>query len=399
MSELTRSVRLGVLAAPGLPEEVTARIADDLAEDLRKAYGALGWLTEFVVDRLALPPAPTTELIDAARRALLERGWDLAVVVTDLPLRLGRRPVSRHVSRTHGVALVSLPALGLLHLKQRLRQALSETAGELIGEAGSLREITAEADDHVSGLLYAPTVVFGHLRLTAGMVRANRPWRFAAKLYGVLAAALAAGAYAIVASDIWRISAALGWWRLAAVCLVSLTVTIVSVIVAHELWEHARDPRVRAQVLLFNVATALTVTIGIASLYAALLILIFAGEALVLTGPVLAQRSAATPRRATTSPSPGSQPPSAPSPAHSAPHSNRMQRSAKPPTRVPRCGRTWISRRNSGYLPPVPRTRDGARFRREHGRSLGSSRKDPAREDVFFAGEGVRRGRAAVGAP
>ena len=289
MSELTRSVRLGVLAAPGLPEEVTARIADDLAEDLRKAYGALGWHTEFVVDRLALPPAPTTELIDAARRALLERGWDLAVVVTDLPLRLGGRPVARHISRTHGVALVSLPALGLLHLKQRLRQALSETAGELIGDAGSLREIAPEADDHVSGLLYAPTVVFGHLRLTAGMVRANRPWRFAAKLYGVLAAALGAGAYAVVASDIWRISAALGWWRLAAVCLVSLTVTIVAVIVAHELWEHARDPRVRAQVLLFNVTTVLTVTIGIASLYAALLILIFAGASLVLSGPVLAE--------------------------------------------------------------------------------------------------------------
>ena len=277
-----------MLAAPGLPEEVAARVADDLAEDLRKAYGAFGWHTEFVVDRLALPPAPTTELIDAARRALLERGWDLAIVVTDLPLRLGSRPVSRHISRTHGVALVSLPALGLLHLKQRLRQALSEIAGELIGAAGSLREIAAE-DEHVSGLLYAPTVVFGHLRLMVGMVRANRPWRFAAKLYGVLVAALAAGAYGIVASDIWRISAALGWWRLAALCLVSLTVTIVAVIVAHELWEHARDPRVRAQVLLFNVTTALTVTIGIASLYAALLILIFAGAALVLTGPVLAE--------------------------------------------------------------------------------------------------------------
>ena len=74
MSDPERSVRLGVLAAPGLPEDVTARIADDLAEDLREAYGSLGWHTELVVNRLAVPPAPTTELIDAARRALLAAG-------------------------------------------------------------------------------------------------------------------------------------------------------------------------------------------------------------------------------------------------------------------------------------------------------------------------------------
>ena len=200
MSNPERSVRLGVLAAPGLPEDVTARIADDLAEDLREAYGSLGWHTEFVVDPLAVPPAPTTELIDAARRALLAQGWDLAVVVTDMPMRLGGRPVARHVSRTHGVALVSLPALGLLHLKRRLRQVLSETAGELIGAASSLREIAADADDQTSGLRYVPAVILGHVRLLFGMVRANRPWRFTAKLYGVLAAALAAGAYGIVAS-------------------------------------------------------------------------------------------------------------------------------------------------------------------------------------------------------
>jgi hypothetical protein len=284
-----RSVRLGVLAAPGLPEEVTAKIADDLAEDLREAYGMLGWRTEFVVDRLAVPPASTTELVDAARRALLERGWDLAVVVTDLPLRLGRRPVSRHVSRTHGVALVSLPALGALHLTRRLRRVLRELAGELVGAGSSLREIAAEADDELSTLSYVPAVIFGHLRLLIGMVRANRPWRFATRLYGVLAAALAAGAYGIVASDIWRLSAALDWWRLAVLCLVSVAVTIVAVIVAHELWERAPDARVRAQVLLFNVTTVLTVAIGIASLYAALFVLVLAGAALVITAPVLGE--------------------------------------------------------------------------------------------------------------
>ena len=41
----------------------------------------------FEVDRLVEPPALTTDLIDAARRKLLERGWVLAVVVTDLPLK------------------------------------------------------------------------------------------------------------------------------------------------------------------------------------------------------------------------------------------------------------------------------------------------------------------------
>ena len=259
--EPDRSVGLGVLVAPGLPEEVSAGIADDLAEDLREAHGALGWRTEFVVDRLAAPPAETAELIEAARRALLERGWDFAVVVTDLPLRHGSRPVSRHVSRTHGVALVSLPALGALHLKRRLRRVLRELAGELVGAGRSLRAVAADADD-VSRFPYVPTVIFGHLRLLAGMVRANRPWRLAARLYGVLAAAFAAGAYGIVASDMWRLSAALSWWRLLAVCLASLAVTIVAVIVAHELWERAPDARVRAQVLLFNVTTVLTVTIG-----------------------------------------------------------------------------------------------------------------------------------------
>jgi hypothetical protein len=261
-----------VLVAPGLPEEVSTRIADDLAEDLRETHGAFGWRTEFVADRLAVPPAETTQLVEAARRALLERGWDFTVVVTDLPLRHGSRPVSRHVSRTHGVALVSLPALGPLHLKRRLRRVFRELAGELVGTGSSLREIAAD-DEDVSRLPYVPTLILGHLRLLAGMVRANRPWRLAARLYGVLAAAFAAGAYGILASDMWRLSAALSWWRLLAVCIASLAVTIVAVIVAHELWERAPDPRARAQVLLFNVTTALTVTIGIASLYAALFVL------------------------------------------------------------------------------------------------------------------------------
>jgi hypothetical protein len=83
---------------------------DELVEDLRERHGAIDWWTELLVDRLVNPPAPTTEILDAARRRLLEGDWDLGVVVTDLPLRLGRRPVSRHVSPTHGLAGPQRPA-------------------------------------------------------------------------------------------------------------------------------------------------------------------------------------------------------------------------------------------------------------------------------------------------
>ena len=50
---------------------------------------------------------------------LLDRGWHLTVCVTDLPLQTARRPVIAHVSTTHGVAVLSMPALGPVSVRKR----------------------------------------------------------------------------------------------------------------------------------------------------------------------------------------------------------------------------------------------------------------------------------------
>lgn len=282
---------LGVVVAPGLAQEVTARIAAELLEDLRERYDSVGWRTELEVDRLVVPPAQLTEILAAGRRKLLDRDWDLGVVVTDLPLKVGGRPVSRHLSPTHRLAVLSLPALGAIHLRPRLRHALVQLVGELAGpdagerwEGSVLRELATGTVDrpHRLGLLYIPAVLAGRLRLLLGMIRANRPWRFAARLYGALVAALAVGAYSVVSSDVWRLAAAMGWWRLALMCAASVAGTALAVVWAHGLWERAPDLRVREQVVLFNVTTSLTVAIGIASLYLALFLLIFAGAELIV---------------------------------------------------------------------------------------------------------------------
>ena len=113
---------------------ICQKVAGELADDLRALDSGVEWKTELAVDRLVAPPAQTTEILDAARRKLLDEDWDLAIVVTDLPLRVGRGPISQQVSPTHGIAVVSLPALGTLHLTHRLRRTFVELVGELVGD-------------------------------------------------------------------------------------------------------------------------------------------------------------------------------------------------------------------------------------------------------------------------
>lgn len=301
-------VVLGVIVAPGLARDVTAKIAAELGDDLRALDTGVDWRTEFTVDRLVAPPVQTTEIVDAARRKLLDANWDLGVVVTDLPLRVGRRPVSRQVSPTHGIAVVSLPALGALHLAPRLRRTLLELVGELVGDRDGqwggdgalarlrrrwgrdvLQELATDTADRPGALrfLLIAEVLSSHLRLLLGMVRANRPWRLAARLYRALLAAVVASAYGLVTSDIWRISASAGSTRLALASIASISFTSGAVIVAHGLWERAPDRRLRDQVILFNFATAATVLIGIATLYVALFLLIFAAAELLLSPDAL----------------------------------------------------------------------------------------------------------------
>jgi len=215
--------------------------------------------------------------------------------------------VTRRVSTTHRIAIVSLPALGPLGLKSKLRRTLTEIVREFVGseqragtggprarirrrwQRGLLREMTTDTAGPLGGwrILFLPAVLIGNFRLLLGMVRSNRPWRLTIRLYNALVAALATGAFGLVYFDIWRISAAMSWWRLAVTSIVSIAVTSAAIIFVHGLWERSADPRIRDRVALFNLATTGTVVLGILSLYVILFVLLLAGSALVITPDLL----------------------------------------------------------------------------------------------------------------
>jgi fumarate reductase subunit D len=233
----------------------------------------------------------------------------MAVVLTNLPLRSGRHPVTAHASAQDRVGLVSVPALGAVNLDERVEDAVLNLVDGILGERvgrwgartgrrgrmnGRLRELASPlgaARIRDEGTIrFTTAVVRGNLRLLAGMVRANNPSLVVMRLSRALAAAGGTAAYALSSASIWILADGASWSRLAAISLATLTATIVTLIVSHHLWETAHRSDDREQVTLFNLATVATVLIGVVTLYLALVIIALAcSYVLIAPGPFAQQ--------------------------------------------------------------------------------------------------------------
>ena len=247
-------VTVGIVAAPALDDGLTGDCARDLRGELVARHPEVHWHVRVVCDALVAPPAGDGEIVAAARRRLLDGHWDLVIVLTELPLGGALRPVVAHASPLHGVAVLSVPALGTVALRHRARAALLRLVDVLLGEARDagpgaraararsaritqrLRELASDVDDQAQSVLFTTRVLTGHLGLLLGMVRANRPWQLARGLSRALVAAGAAGSFALVTPDLWRIADALGWQRLAALTLLSVTALTVTLVLGAQLW-------------------------------------------------------------------------------------------------------------------------------------------------------------------
>jgi hypothetical protein len=281
--------------------------AEALAEDLPHALGErIGgharWRTELCEAEPADAAASSGDLTAAVRRRLLTRDWQMGVGLTRLPLHDGQRPVATHASASHGVGLISIPALGALRRDERLRQAAVEVVGGLLGERGAgsgvdadgrdrrMRERSAElssstdaGDSERHGLLrLTGGVVRSNLRLIAGMVRANRPMLVMARLSRSATAALGTGAYALSSSSIWTVAHQSSWPRLIAVAALAMALILSALVIAHGLWERAPEAGARGRVVLFNVVTVATLAIGIATLYLALFVILALAAVIVI---------------------------------------------------------------------------------------------------------------------
>ncbi len=282
---------LGLVGDPGAAFSLASELVDEgLSEELQQRLPGARWCIELVESRLVQPPATDNAIVSAARRSLLNSAWDVVVYLTDQPLHVHGRPVVAHANPVRNVAVVSVPAVGAVRTRQRIRETIARLLERLIGlpeqrdaeaepEVSPSRRLSVErvrelgTDPADGAFAYTARVLTGNLVLLAGMVAANRPWRLSLSLSRALTGAVAAGLFALVTSDIWRLADVFGWERLTSTAVLSIGATTATLIVGAELWEPTVSREVRKQVVMFNIATVVTVLIGVSALYAALYVL------------------------------------------------------------------------------------------------------------------------------
>jgi hypothetical protein len=284
------TVVVGLIADAGLPATVAARLADGLPAVLTvQISNQVDWRVHTRCDPLLLDENGLIPMLNLADELKPVHHWDVLVLLTDLPRRAGTQPIVSDFSISRGVGLVSLPALGAVRLKHRTRNLLVHLIGHLLeeqlgldpeprrhspsgrftGRVGDLLAPTRhiQSDDDGIEMHLALTGLRGRLRLLGGMVRDNRPWKLVPHLSSATAAAAATAAYGLITSSFWSMADSLSPLRLALINVVAIGAMAIWLLVYNHLWERPAERTDREKAVLYNVATLLTLFLGVTAMY------------------------------------------------------------------------------------------------------------------------------------
>ena len=253
-------IRVGLVADPAKPTAIARRIGKQSPKDDDRP----AWNIEVISEPFTTACEDVETPLSRLKARAQDRGWDLVVGLTELPLRHDKGGyLSVETDADQRSAVVSLPALGGLRMHARSRDVVHELVRDM-------------ADPTSSGG-HGPSLArrSGRTRLLTGMVLANRPWLLVPGLKSALVAALTTGAIATINNTVWELALSLPSWRLVIATIVSIALVVGWLLVDADLWDRPDDDSVHARdrSRLYNISTLLTLTAGVVICYVALYIL------------------------------------------------------------------------------------------------------------------------------
>jgi hypothetical protein len=264
-----------LIADPGAPAEIAKRLSASLPDVLTNSDAADDqW--DVSVRRHAYPideHAEVSEVVETVDPS--GETEDIVIYLTDLPRRRGTTPVIADISVPNRFGLISIPGVGGVFIDRRVRNLARTVVAEVTDQSRkrpSVKRLTRMQDDGV--VRYVAPSPLARLRLLAGMVYANRPWRLVTGMSKVMMASFATGAVSLAYPTIWQLSATMGPWRLGVTSFLASAALIAWLIIEHDLWERPKSAHERDRAVLYNASTLVTLTIGVVIFHAGLFILL-----------------------------------------------------------------------------------------------------------------------------
>ena len=286
-----RTCTILLIADPGVPARLAQHTADSLPNKLADRWSpSVRWETSVRIEpHLRDEQASFLDVIESVQPS--KEDADVVIYMTDLPRRDNRMPVIAEVSAAHRFGLISVAGVGAAWVSRRVLD-LVVLAIAVVTKQPELQPRSAArltSTEIRDGVRYFAPRGLRRLRLLAGMVRANRPWRLVVGLSKVLEVALGSGALALATDTIWLFADTMGPWRMCATTVLSIGAMVTWLILDHELWERPKSSAERARSTLYNIATLVTLTIGVTVLQLALFVSILFAASITLTPDLFAR--------------------------------------------------------------------------------------------------------------
>lgn len=221
-------IRLGIIAAPGPAKNITNKIKDELADNLKNSLLTDDeWEIDIIVDPLTGETEFSEKIYTRTDEYFRDYGWDFLISITDLPLFYKDKTMVIDIDTSDGIAMISIPAFGWRPMKRRIQTAIINTLSiinkinkgddNITQESRTLNKMFTfskivfskdffEDSKTKHLLLHLNSKTGGAVRLVTGMTFANNPYNMMQSLSGVTAIAFATGAFGIIFSTMWNLS-------------------------------------------------------------------------------------------------------------------------------------------------------------------------------------------------
>ncbi|WP_100010199.1 hypothetical protein [Lentibacillus sediminis] len=294
---MTREIKIGLIAAPELPTSYARGFAGELpklfAEEIDEN---VSWNVDMRVDPITGSAESTDDILEEAADLRKQHDWDYAICLTDLPIFLEKHIVVSDISNKHGVAQISIPAFGWLVRRWKVRTAVVKIMNELYRPTDEKDERCHSAKQPLEKQLPLTRVkrsaldngikeadkryivtpqMNGRIRLLLGMAQANRPWSIMSSFRKIIAVAFTTGTFGTIFSTIWTLSHVMSDLRLIILTVAAISLMVIWLIVAHNLWEMPANGRERSLRHLYNQTTLLTLLLSVISYYIVMFLLFF----------------------------------------------------------------------------------------------------------------------------